>query len=61
MSEALTRRTSDWLPASTLITAATTIIVGFVSTIPIVTEAARSLGATPGQTASWSAPTDSCA
>ena len=49
----MTRRMGDWLPASTLITAATTIIVGFVSTIPIVTDAARSLGATPGQTASW--------
>lgn len=47
------KRAGAWVPASTAITAATTIIVGFVSTIPIVTEAARALGATPGQTASW--------
>lgn len=53
MSDVISRRMADWLPASTVVTAATTIIVGFVSTIPIVTEAARSLGATPGQTASW--------
>jgi benzoate membrane transport protein len=53
MSQVASHRVVDWLPASTLITAATTIIVGFVSTIPIVTDAARSLGATPGQTASW--------
>lgn len=54
MSRAVSRHgLADWLPASTLITATTTIIVGFVSTIPIVTDAARSLGATPEQTGSW--------
>ena len=41
------------MPLSTVITAATTIVVGFVSTIPIVTDAARSLGASPEQAASW--------
>ena len=43
----------QWMPLSTIITAATTIVVGFVSTIPIVTDAARSLGASPDQAASW--------
>ena len=42
-SDSLAGRVGGLFPASTVITALTTVIVGFVSTIPIVTDAARAL------------------
>ena len=55
MRKTVTRTYSlnDYLPLSVIITAATTIVVGFVSTIPIVADAARQLGATPAEAGSW--------
>jgi benzoate membrane transport protein len=41
------------VPVQTIIAAFTTVIVGFGSTILLVVEAARVLGATPAQSASW--------
>lgn len=41
------------VPAQTVIAAFTTVIVGFGSTILLVVEAARVLGASPEQSASW--------
>lgn len=40
-------------PAQTIVTSFTTVVVGFASTILLVVEAARSLGASPAQSASW--------
>ena len=40
-------------PVQTIIAAFTTVIVGFASTILLVVEAARVVGATPAQSASW--------
>ena len=41
------------VPAQTVIAAFTTVVVGFGSTILLVVEAARVLGATSAQSASW--------
>jgi len=40
-------------PAQTIVTAFTTVVVGFASTILLVVEAARILGASADQSASW--------
>jgi benzoate membrane transport protein len=50
---AATGRTILLPPVQTIIAAFTTVIVGFASTILLVVEAARAVGATPAQSASW--------
>ncbi|MFN0190661.1 MAG: benzoate/H(+) symporter BenE family transporter [Aestuariivirga sp.] len=53
MSSAEAGRAGTWFgPVST---AATAVVVGFASTILLIMDAARSVGATPAQQASWAA------
>jgi benzoate membrane transport protein len=46
-------RVSALPPVQTIVAAFTTVVVGFASTILLVVEAARVVGATPAQSASW--------